>query len=219
MLRTKIRLLLKSLQQDFGILKPKIAVLGLNPHAGENGLIGREEGDVITPVVRQFEHDGHLVFGPYPADGYFGTGQFRQFDATLSIYHDQGLIPFKLMAFEQGVNFTAGLPVVRTSPTTARPTTSRASFAPMPRRFGRPCSWPATWCAPAASARPTRARRGIVCHCEHVAHQARTRQSHPHDTRVSRSSIVRVRLPRPCLMRNMLCNDRTICAESYYNSA
>ena len=91
-------------------------MLGLNPHAGENGLIGREENDVITPVIRQFEHDGHLVFGPYPADGYFGTGQFRQFDATLSIYHDQGLIPFKLMAFEQGVNFTAGLPVVRTSP-------------------------------------------------------------------------------------------------------
>ncbi|RZK23697.1 MAG: 4-hydroxythreonine-4-phosphate dehydrogenase PdxA [Hymenobacter sp.] len=116
LLRTKIRMLLKSLQHDFGILKPKVAVLGMNPHAGENGLIGREEADVITPVIRQFEHDGHLVFGPYPADGYFGTGQFRQFDATLSIYHDQGLIPFKLMAFEQGVNFTAGLPVVRTSP-------------------------------------------------------------------------------------------------------
>ena len=116
LLRTKIRLLLKSLQQDFNILKPKIAVLGLNPHAGENGLLGREESDVIMPVIRQFEHDGHLVFGPYPADGYFGTGQFRQFDATLSIYHDQGLIPFKLLAFEQGVNFTAGLPVVRTSP-------------------------------------------------------------------------------------------------------
>jgi 4-hydroxythreonine-4-phosphate dehydrogenase len=116
LLRTKIRLLLKSLQNDFGILKPKIAVLGMNPHAGENGLIGREDNDVIAPVIRQFEHDGHLVFGPYPADGYFGTGQFRQFDATLSIYHDQGLIPFKLMAFEQGVNFTAGLPVVRTSP-------------------------------------------------------------------------------------------------------
>ncbi|MGI4833495.1 MAG: 4-hydroxythreonine-4-phosphate dehydrogenase PdxA [Janthinobacterium lividum] len=116
LLRTKIRLLLKSLQQDFNILKPKIAVLGLNPHAGEGGLLGREEGDVVAPVIRQFAHDGYLVFGPYPADGYFGTGQFRQFDATLSLYHDQGLIPFKLMAFEQGVNFTAGLPVVRTSP-------------------------------------------------------------------------------------------------------
>ena len=116
LLRTKISLLLKSLKQDFGILKPRIAVLGLNPHAGENGLLGREEGDVITPVLQQFARDGHLVFGPFPADGYFGTQQFRQFDATLALYHDQGLIPFKLLAFERGVNFTAGLPVVRTSP-------------------------------------------------------------------------------------------------------
>jgi 4-hydroxythreonine-4-phosphate dehydrogenase len=116
LLRTKIRLLLKSLQVDYGILKPRIAVLGLNPHAGENGLLGREESDVVTPVLKQFAHDGHLVFGPFPADGYFGTGQFKQFDATLALYHDQGLIPFKLMAFERGVNFTAGLPVVRTSP-------------------------------------------------------------------------------------------------------
>lgn len=116
LLRTKIRLLLKSLQTDFGIDKPKVAVLGLNPHAGENGLLGREEIKLVEPVLKQLQHDGHLVFGPYPADGYFGTGQFRQFDATLSLYHDQGLIPFKLLAFEQGVNFTAGLPVVRTSP-------------------------------------------------------------------------------------------------------
>ena len=116
LLRTKIRLLLKSLQTDFGIDKPKVAVLGLNPHAGENGLLGREEIKLVEPVLKQLQHDGHLVFGPYPADGYFGTGQFRQFDATLSLYHDQGLIPFKLLAFERGVNFTAGLPVVRTSP-------------------------------------------------------------------------------------------------------
>ncbi len=116
LLRTKITLLLKSLKTDFGILKPRIAVLGLNPHAGENGLLGREEMDVISPVIQQFAHDGHLVLGPYPADGYFGTQQFRQFDATLALYHDQGLIPFKLLAFERGVNFTAGLPVVRTSP-------------------------------------------------------------------------------------------------------
>lgn len=116
LLRTKITLLLKSLKQDFGILKPRIAVLGLNPHAGENGLLGKEEGDIVTPVIQQFAQDGHLVLGPFPADGYFGTQQFRQFDATLALYHDQGLIPFKLMAFEQGVNFTAGLPVVRTSP-------------------------------------------------------------------------------------------------------
>ena len=116
LLRTKITLLLKSLKQDFGILKPRVAVLGLNPHAGENGLLGREEGEVVVPVIQQFAHDGHLVFGPFPADGYFGTQQFRQFDATLALYHDQGLIPFKLMAFERGVNFTAGLPIVRTSP-------------------------------------------------------------------------------------------------------
>ncbi|MBO2012852.1 4-hydroxythreonine-4-phosphate dehydrogenase PdxA [Hymenobacter negativus] len=116
LLRTKITLLLKSLKQDFGILKPRIAVLGLNPHAGENGLLGSEEGDLVSPVIQQFVQDGHLVLGPFPADGYFGTQQFRQFDATLALYHDQGLIPFKLMAFERGVNFTAGLPVVRTSP-------------------------------------------------------------------------------------------------------
>ena len=116
LLRTKINLLLKSLKQDFGILKPRIAVLGLNPHAGENGLLGREEGDIVTPVIQQFANDAHLVYGPFPADGYFGTRQFKQFDATLALYHDQGLIPFKLMAFERGVNFTAGLPVVRTSP-------------------------------------------------------------------------------------------------------
>ena len=116
LLRTKIGLLLKSLKNDFGILKPRVAVLGLNPHAGENGLLGSEEGSLVEPVIRRFAADGHLVFGPFPADGYFGTQQFRQFDATLALYHDQGLIPFKLMAFERGVNFTAGLPVVRTSP-------------------------------------------------------------------------------------------------------
>ena len=116
LLRTKLRLLLKSLQQDFGIQKPRVAVLGLNPHAGENGLLGSEEIDLVAPVLKQFVHDGHLVFGPFPADGYFGTQQFRQFDATLALYHDQGLVPFKLLSFEHGVNFTAGLSVVRTSP-------------------------------------------------------------------------------------------------------
>jgi 4-hydroxythreonine-4-phosphate dehydrogenase len=116
LLRTKIKLLLKSLQQDFGIIKPRVAVLGLNPHAGENGLLGQEELDLVTPLIKEFEENGDLVYGPFPADGYFGTLQFRQFDATLSLYHDQGLIPFKLLAFERGVNFTAGLSVVRTSP-------------------------------------------------------------------------------------------------------
>ncbi|MCR5886477.1 4-hydroxythreonine-4-phosphate dehydrogenase PdxA [Hymenobacter sp. J193] len=116
LLQTKLRILLKSLTQDFGILKPRVAVLGLNPHAGENGLLGTEEAEVVAPVLQRLQDDGHLVYGPYPADGYFGTGQFRQFDATLSLYHDQGLIPFKTLAFERGVNFTAGLSVIRTSP-------------------------------------------------------------------------------------------------------
>lgn len=112
----KLRMLLQSLRQDFGIAKPRVAVLGLNPHAGEKGLIGKEEQDLVTPVIQQFINDGHLVFGPYPADGFFGTRQYGQFDATLALYHDQGLIPFKTIAFERGVNFTAGLPVIRTSP-------------------------------------------------------------------------------------------------------
>jgi 4-hydroxythreonine-4-phosphate dehydrogenase len=116
LLSTKLRILLQSLKQDFGLDKPRVAVLGLNPHAGENGLLGTEENDIVTPVIQEFLENGHLVYGPFPADGYFGTGQFRSFDATLSLYHDQGLIPFKTIAFERGVNFTAGLPIIRTSP-------------------------------------------------------------------------------------------------------
>ncbi|RSK44500.1 4-hydroxythreonine-4-phosphate dehydrogenase PdxA [Hymenobacter perfusus] len=116
LLTAKLRILLHSLKHDFGIEKPRVAVLGLNPHAGENGLLGTEEADVVTPVLRRFQEEGHLAYGPFPADGYFGTRQFKQFDATLSLYHDQGLIPFKILAFERGVNFTAGLPVIRTSP-------------------------------------------------------------------------------------------------------
>ncbi|RYU76107.1 4-hydroxythreonine-4-phosphate dehydrogenase PdxA [Hymenobacter persicinus] len=116
LLTAKLRILLKSLKQDFGIDKPRVAVLGLNPHAGENGLLGTEEKELVNPVIQQFLQEGHLVYGTFPADGYFGTGQFRKFDATLALYHDQGLIPFKTLAFERGVNFTAGLPVIRTSP-------------------------------------------------------------------------------------------------------
>ncbi|WP_400191219.1 4-hydroxythreonine-4-phosphate dehydrogenase PdxA [Hymenobacter sp. B81] len=112
----KLRMLLHSLRHDFGIAKPRVAVLGLNPHAGENGLLGREEQDLVQPVIQQFLQEGHLVYGPYPADGFFGTRQYQQFDATLALYHDQGLIPFKTLAFERGVNYTAGLPVIRTSP-------------------------------------------------------------------------------------------------------
>ncbi|GAB3812708.1 4-hydroxythreonine-4-phosphate dehydrogenase PdxA [Pontibacter rugosus] len=112
----KLTILLDSLRKDFGILKPRVAVLGLNPHAGEKGLLGREELEVIRPTIMQMKERGHLVFGPYPADGFFGMQQYKQVDAVLAMYHDQGLIPFKTLAFESGVNYTAGLPIVRTSP-------------------------------------------------------------------------------------------------------
>jgi 4-hydroxythreonine-4-phosphate dehydrogenase len=91
-------------------------VLGLNPHAGEDGLLGMEEKQVISPVISDFKNRGQLIYGPFPADGFFGTLAYQKFDAVLAMYHDQGLIPFKLIAFEKGVNYTAGLPFVRTSP-------------------------------------------------------------------------------------------------------
>ncbi len=112
----KITILQESLRKDFGIIKPRIAVLGLNPHAGENGLLGTEEIEIIRPAIMHLKERGYLVFGPFPADGFFGMRQYRQVDAVVSMYHDQGLIPFKTLAFENGVNFTAGLPIVRTSP-------------------------------------------------------------------------------------------------------
>lgn len=112
----KINQMYESLVNDFGIEKPKIAILGLNPHAGENGLLGNEEKEVIEPVVAKFRENGQLVFGPFPSDGFFGAAMHNQYDAILAMYHDQGLIPFKTIAFNEGVNFTAGLPVVRTSP-------------------------------------------------------------------------------------------------------
>ncbi len=112
----KLKLMSQSLRGDFGIQKPRIAVLGLNPHAGEEGLLGNEEQDIIKPLIADLQVKGQLVFGPFAADGFFGTGSYRQFDAVLAMYHDQGLIPFKTLAFDEGVNFTAGMPVVRTSP-------------------------------------------------------------------------------------------------------
>lgn len=112
----KIRLMNNSLKLDFAVRKPKIAVLGLNPHAGDNSLLGTEEELVIIPALRQAEKEGILVFGPFPADGFFGAGSFTKFDGILSMYHDQGLTPFKALSFDSGVNFTAGLPYVRTSP-------------------------------------------------------------------------------------------------------
>jgi 4-hydroxythreonine-4-phosphate dehydrogenase len=112
----KLRLMNSSLINDFWIRKPKIAVLGLNPHASDNGLIGHEEENFIVPAIDEARNNNILAFGPYPADGFFANGTYLQFDAVLAMYHDQGLIPFKQIAFESGVNFTAGLNFVRTSP-------------------------------------------------------------------------------------------------------
>ncbi|MBL7110344.1 MAG: 4-hydroxythreonine-4-phosphate dehydrogenase PdxA [Bacteroidales bacterium] len=112
----KIKLLNDSLIRDFGVRKPKIALLGLNPHAGEEGMIGHEEKDIILPAIAKAKEDKIYCFGPYPADGFFGSGDFRNFDGTLAMYHDQGLIPFKSLVMDEGVNYTAGLPIIRTSP-------------------------------------------------------------------------------------------------------
>ena len=113
---SKLRLMSSSLKRDFGVVEPKIAVLGLNPHCGDGGLLGDEEERIILPAVKAASQEGILAFGPYSPDGFFGLGQYAKFDATLAMYHDQGLAPFKALAFEDGVNFTAGLPIVRTSP-------------------------------------------------------------------------------------------------------
>jgi 4-hydroxythreonine-4-phosphate dehydrogenase len=111
----KILQLHESLIKDFGVRKPKIAVLGLNPHAGDGGAIGNEDKEIIIPAIEKAKTNG-LVYGPYSADAFFGNGTYKQFDAVLAMYHDQGLIPFKTIAFNEGVNFTAGLNAVRTSP-------------------------------------------------------------------------------------------------------
>ena len=112
----KLDMMTRSLKQDFGIGRPRIAVLGLNPHAGERGLLGNEESEIITPLINELRKKGELIYGPFPADGFFGTRAYRKYDAVLAMYHDQGLIPFKSIAFEEGVNFTAGMSAVRTSP-------------------------------------------------------------------------------------------------------
>jgi 4-hydroxythreonine-4-phosphate dehydrogenase len=112
----KLRLMNQSLILDFGIRRPRIAVLGLNPHAGDNSLLGPEEAEVITPAIQTAMKEDMLIFGPFPADGFFGAGSFSKFDGILAMYHDQGLTPFKALSFDNGVNFTAGLPFIRTSP-------------------------------------------------------------------------------------------------------
>jgi 4-hydroxythreonine-4-phosphate dehydrogenase len=112
----KIETIKQSLIQDFSINKPKIAVLGLNPHAGDGGVIGKEDDTLLKPVIKKLFDKGTLVFGPYPADGFFGNSQYEKFDAVIAAYHDQGLIPFKTLSFGNGVNYTAGLDKIRTSP-------------------------------------------------------------------------------------------------------
>jgi 4-hydroxythreonine-4-phosphate dehydrogenase len=116
LLRRKLRTFNDSLKRDFGIRTPKIAVLALNPHAGDYGVNGDEDQKIIAPIIKELFDKGILVFGPYPADGFFGSNAINNFDGVMALYHDQGLIPFKLMSFTEGVNFTAGLPYVRTSP-------------------------------------------------------------------------------------------------------
>ncbi|MFN8309857.1 MAG: 4-hydroxythreonine-4-phosphate dehydrogenase PdxA [Chitinophagales bacterium] len=112
----KIEQLARTLRQDFLIERPKIAVLGLNPHSGDNGLLGKEEKEIIAPAVLRARDKGIMAMGPYPADGFFGTGNYKKFDAVLAMYHDQGLVPFKTISFSSGVNYTAGISVIRTSP-------------------------------------------------------------------------------------------------------
>ncbi|MCR5819771.1 MAG: 4-hydroxythreonine-4-phosphate dehydrogenase PdxA [Bacteroidaceae bacterium] len=115
-LMEKVKIFHLSLQRDFSISMPRIAILSLNPHAGDNGLLGSEENEVIIPTIDEALKAGIQVFGPYPADGFFGTRQYEHYDGVLAMYHDQGLAPFKALAMNDGINFTAGLPLVRTSP-------------------------------------------------------------------------------------------------------
>ena len=116
LLSEKIEMLNASLKRDFGITIPKIAVLALDPHAGDNGVIGDFDMRVVRPVIDEMQAKGVLAYGPFPSDGFFGSSEFNKFDGVLALYHDQGLIPFKLKSFTEGVNYTAGLPYVRTSP-------------------------------------------------------------------------------------------------------
>jgi 4-phospho-D-threonate 3-dehydrogenase / 4-phospho-D-erythronate 3-dehydrogenase len=112
----KIKIIQNTLIQDFGISKPKIAILGLNPHCGDNGVIGKEDEEIIKPTLKKMFDDGNMVFGPFASDSFFGSSQYKNYDAVLAMYHDQGLIPFKTLSFGNGVNFTAGLNKIRTSP-------------------------------------------------------------------------------------------------------
>ncbi|MEB8346201.1 4-hydroxythreonine-4-phosphate dehydrogenase PdxA [Flavobacteriaceae bacterium KMM 6898] len=116
LVKSKIKTIENSLKMDFGIRKPRIALLGINPHSGDNGVIGKEDDEVLKPVIKELMDAGHLVYGPYSADSFFGSDGYKNFDAILAAYHDQGLIPFKTLSFGKGVNYTAGLRKIRTSP-------------------------------------------------------------------------------------------------------
>ena len=116
LISSKIKTIIQTLKQDFEIEKPKVAVLGLNPHSGDNGVIGQEEEKIIKPALKKLFESGNMVFGPFPADGFFGSAQYEKYDAVIATYHDQGLIPFKTLSFGNGVNYTAGLNKIRTSP-------------------------------------------------------------------------------------------------------
>jgi 4-hydroxythreonine-4-phosphate dehydrogenase len=116
LIKDKVNLLYQTLKQDFEISKPKIAILGLNPHCGDKGVIGKEDDEIIRPTIKEIQDEGKLVYGPYAADGFFGSKTYKQYDGVLAMYHDQGLAPFKSLSFGKGVNFTAGLDKVRTSP-------------------------------------------------------------------------------------------------------
>ena len=115
-IESTLRLINRTMLEDFNIKRPRIAVMSLNPHAGDNGLLGQEEQNVIIPAIEKVKKDGILAFGPYPSDGFFGSDNYRKFDVALAMYHDQGMTAFKTLCFESGVNYTAGLPIVRTSP-------------------------------------------------------------------------------------------------------
>ncbi len=116
LIKTKVEIMYSSLVRDFNITKPKIAILGLNPHCGDQGVIGTEDDEIVKPTIEEIQGSGKLVYGPYAADSFFGSGNYKKFDGVLAMYHDQGLTAFKTLSFGKGVNFTAGLSRIRTSP-------------------------------------------------------------------------------------------------------
>ena len=134
---SKIRILNESINKDFSIRRPRIAILGLNPHAGDNGVLGIEEQNIIIPAVNKAKEEGIFAFGPFAADGFFGSSSFTHFDAVLAMYHDQGLIPFKSLSFGSGVNYTAGLSIIGLLPRMVRLTNLPVKTKHQPIHSGR----------------------------------------------------------------------------------